>query len=235
MLRSEVTRLRVTENIWSSVKASCPRLDTQIRRGPHRKIEAIDGAVDESNGYSQLAYFRGKWSYSRSEMFDDVSGTVRYDIESTRERTTRSPASGFYPSTQWGSGDFHLSDNDTGIELCPKRISSRHLYCFCRQRHTDIASEISSQLLLYRLVAAFGMPPPISIDQYKACWEIRLTHSDGRSDLTFYDYAGAPKITFFGRIDASDDAIQFLRFLTGLNFPHPYSGIVAGTAASAIF
>lgn len=38
---------------------------------------------------------------------------------------------------------------------------------------------ISSQLLLYRPIAVFGMPPLMEADGYKSCWEIDLGFSDG--------------------------------------------------------
>jgi hypothetical protein len=46
---------------------------------------------------------------------------------------------------------------------------------------------ISPQLLLYRLIAIFGMPPSKEVDGYKSCWEIDLKFSDGVSVLTFKD------------------------------------------------
>ena len=46
---------------------------------------------------------------------------------------------------------------------------------------------IPSQLLLYRLIAIFGMPPFKEADGYKSCWEIDLRFSDGVNVLTFKD------------------------------------------------
>ena len=90
---------------------------------------------------------------------------------------------------------------------------------------------MSSQLVLYRLTVTFGMPPPKEGDGYKSCWEVDLQHCDGVSVLRLEDYKGAAEPRFRGTAGASVDALKLLNFLVGMNCPHTYDGIVAGTRA----
>jgi hypothetical protein len=88
---------------------------------------------------------------------------------------------------------------------------------------------ITSQLLYYRISILFGMPPAKETDGYKCCWEVRLRHRDGESELRLYDSKGAAAVSFEGY--ASDDGLELVTFLTSVDFAHTYDGIRAGTMA----
>ena len=75
------------------------------------------------------------------------------------------------------------------------------------------------------------MPPPQEVDGYKSCWEADLQYHDGASLLSFQDYKGGADARFHGTAEASVDALKLLNFLIGMECPHTYDGIVAGTRA----
>jgi|ERR1700722_9613154 hypothetical protein len=75
------------------------------------------------------------------------------------------------------------------------------------------------------------MPPPKEDDGYKTYWVVDPRHWHGVSVLSFQDLKGAADARFHGAAEASVDALKLLNFLIGMNCPHPYDGIVAGTIA----
>lgn len=106
-------------------------------------------------------------------------------------------------------------------------------------------SLISSQLLLYRLIAVFG-PPPLSdkeqIDGYKSAWAYTLywipdlvdNQKGGKvftSSLCFADYKGAFTFHFTGSEEASKTALLLLEWLVSDNVPHTYDGVLVGNRA----
>ncbi|KAF7558360.1 hypothetical protein G7046_g5798 [Stylonectria norvegica] len=96
------------------------------------------------------------------------------------------------------------------------------------------SSLISSQLLLYRLIAVFGMPPRRELDRYKQIWEYTLLwkpDEDNKSAIKFYDYKGTCSLSFRGSEEASKSALKLFEWLVSDNVPHTYDYTLAGTAA----
>jgi hypothetical protein len=80
---------------------------------------------------------------------------------------------------------------------------------------------ISSQLLLYRITANFGVPPYTEDDSYKCAWSFTLWNSDDPTcNLKIYDHKGWPQADFCGGHKASTEALQLFDWLTGENCPH---------------
>ncbi|KAH7002449.1 hypothetical protein EDB80DRAFT_867452 [Ilyonectria destructans] len=103
---------------------------------------------------------------------------------------------------------------------------------------------ISSQLLLYRLITVFGMPPSSEeneVDGYKGIWtytlhwmmDRRSKKSDNgkKSKLVFSDCKGSFTIHFFGSKKASKSALDMIEWLVSDNVPHTYDGVLAGNQA----
>jgi hypothetical protein len=88
------------------------------------------------------------------------------------------------------------------------------------------SSRISSQPLLYRLCALFGMPPQIDTVRHWGCWRANLQHSRG-SIIMFEDFKGQASLTFRGSFGCTDDALELINFLISLICLHPYQNIIA--------
>ena len=93
---------------------------------------------------------------------------------------------------------------------------------------------ISSQLLLYRLTAMFGMPSEYEPPRPEFCWEVYLMHNSEKGFLHLYDEHGAARCKFWGTQEASNDALNLLNYLCSTNIPHPDArvGVVAGVKAT---
>lgn len=91
---------------------------------------------------------------------------------------------------------------------------------------------ISSQLLLYRLVAVFGMPASSAhIDSPKTAWAVVLTYGEeDEGYLAFEDCKGGAHVAFEGSFAASESAVQLIEWLVGDNVPHGQCHRLLGTA-----
>ena len=93
--------------------------------------------------------------------------------------------------------------------------------------YCQIDELISSQLLFYRLIAVFGMPPASEqqeMDNYKQVWQYSLYWTAGQADgkldrgrLTFCDYKGGPGVKFWGPEESSKSALKLFEWLVGDN------------------
>lgn len=103
---------------------------------------------------------------------------------------------------------------------------------------------ISSQLLLYRLITVFGMPPASKdneVDGYKGVWTYTLYWMMGRRNrkggngekgkLMFADNKGSFVIVFSGSEKASKSALEMIEWLVSDDVPHTYDGVLAGNQA----
>ena len=100
------------------------------------------------------------------------------------------------------------------------------------QHEDGLNTLISSQLFLLRILATFEDLQLQQTDNYKSVWEIHLFwQGDECGELELYDYKGAPGCKFRGDDGPSHSALKLLEWLVSENVPHPYDGILAGTAA----
>ncbi|KAF2843363.1 hypothetical protein M501DRAFT_1012718 [Patellaria atrata CBS 101060] len=130
-------------------------------------------------------------------------------------------------------------DGWTHFELFTESASSPKYIArpFCeRQRHqssscnTPFYSRISSQLLTYRIIVTFGMPPRANGSMDNNCWEIVLHYRGGSSTLRFWDYGGSARVQFQGCEEGRNDALELVNYLTGLDCWY-HCGMQAGTEA----
>jgi len=153
------------------------------------------------NEYSQKDSFLDTWTYG-----DDDDGV-------TRE-----------PTTEWNFLDLMSETPAADLQVRPRNGPQ----CADAFRLCD---RISSQLLLYRLTAVFGMPPRKGTDGHRSCWQASLRHQDDGSILFLQDFKGRPDVMFWGSGRGSASALKLLNFLAGPDCPHTYGGIAAGTKA----
>ncbi|KAL9117936.1 MAG: hypothetical protein Q9187_005523 [Circinaria calcarea] len=228
-LRTETTRLREIEKKWCRLTRSCPRVDTKIHLD-HNRIEYGD-PDDEEDDCILREGFLAKWSYLGEDNNESQAGAdaawYAGRAEANEDHLSRGTKN--HPNIHWHHSDLICEPSESGLGLYVHRPSTPR--SFYSKWSNSFWFRISSQLLLYRLTVTFGMPPPKETDGYKSCWEIELVHCDGASVLEFGEHKGAASARFRGTTDASDDALKLLNFLVGINCPHTYDGIVAGTIA----
>ena len=165
-----------------------------------------EGRVDlRHDPYCLRRYFRSHW-----HIVDD-------DIACTTPPTN--------PRVSWS--DYNLYDDDEskpGLEVV--------LYSELRRRSIMISHLILSQLLLYRIIANFGHPCTMSLDNHNQCWEVELKSvTDPASALRLSDRKGSPSVSFWGSQELSNKAVQLLSWLFGDNIPHNYNYTLCGSVA----
>ncbi len=223
-LRTENARLREGDGKWRLLTKYCPATDLQIYFSSTR-IEPGSGE-DEQNGYDQKGAFLDRWSYLTEDGYDNES--------EGDDHAGNDDASGpeLVRDTTWDQYNLFSESPDSDLRLCFHDEWDSSTRCLCRQKgYHSFSTRVSSQLLLYRLTVTFGMPPSREDDGYKSCWVVDLRNLDGISVLSFQDYKGAADVRFYGTTEASVDALKLLNFLVGMECPHTYDGILAGTRA----
>jgi len=77
---------------------------------------------------------------------------------------------------------------------------------------------ISPQLLLYRLIALFALPPGkiFNGDEHFG-WRYRLRSSDESSQIEFSTFTEAVEVSFDGNYDQSEDALRLVEYLLSDN------------------
>ena len=95
-----------------------------------------------------------------------------------------------------------------------------------------IALLISSSLLLYRLIAIFGVPPQHKTDAHKSIWVIPLYWKDDtKCKVEFRDHKGYCTVGFEGCQESADSATRLVDWLLSNTVPHPYNYTLAGKSA----
>ena len=174
------------------------------------------------NGFRLRDYYGMMWNYLDD---DELS---EYDIDETLE-TDPINWDSFY-DVELSDSKLILSDPET-----MSFIRGTDLRESVRMRgKIELASCVSSQLLLYRLVTVLGIPPLRKTGYIEYCWEVFLLHHSGKGRFHLYDEHGAAKCGFLGNEEASKDALALLNYLCGTNIPHPDAtlGVLAGVTAT---
>ncbi|KAH6984434.1 hypothetical protein BKA56DRAFT_670949 [Ilyonectria sp. MPI-CAGE-AT-0026] len=142
-------------------------------------------------------------------------------------------------SVTWCSGDLYKTPS--GLRVIADRRNRHQIPKYCRPE-----TLISSQLLLYRLMAVFDMP--VASDQDKVdddgVWAYTLhwmmdrhdekSDTDKISELIFRDSKGTFDIYFSGSEKASKSALEMLDWLLSDNVPHLYDGLLVGNQAQSL-
>lgn len=140
-------------------------------------------------------------------------------------------------SVTWYSCDLHKTPS--GLRVIADRRNRHHIPKYCRPE-----TLISSQLLLYRLMAVFDMP--IASDQdtvdddgvwaYTLHWNRHneKNDTDKISELVFRDSKGTFHVHFSGSEKASKSALEMLDWLVSDNVPYLYDGLLVGNQAQSL-
>ena len=198
------------------------------------RIQRYDEISDPPEGFAD-AYeiqdqFLQKW----------VNGDLSLNNELAHHHGDKSETSYTHPTVRWSSMDIYNTPGTPGFEAD-------------RDGHGRMANGIdrcstfeliSSQLLLYRLIAVFGMPSASDkeqIDGYKVIWSYTLhcrpdqdkrnMKKGEKSTILFGDYKGSFMIHFSGSEEASKSALKLFEWLVSDNVPHTYDGVLAGNIA----
>ena len=189
-MRAEINRLREVENDYSQL----PHADKQA----HAYIttlwdhERIKNDLEFDSDLVELEdKFRGKWT-----RVEDPDGEV---LEESEE------------GVSWTTRNLHTKALDSDLEICDCRPSSSSESKPCRYT-LGLRCRISSQLLLYRLVATFGTI--LHDDDEALCWNATFKfNGDSSSALFMYDWNGTARVIFCGTSEASNEALKLLNHL----------------------
>ena len=214
-LRSEITRLRDFER---EVTDNCPQIDLKLYQDAS-KPKPVD-EVDILARYNQLTEFRADWSYDRDSLNLYNSSRARL---------------GSRGHVRWLEQNLMAKSIDSDFiegvwsDILKAKEKNGNKSCL------DV--RISPQLLLQRVIFAFGMPK-WSGDNTKLACEVTLYHKDGISTLVFDHLMGkiCRKVcaSFEGTPDTSNEALKLLSFLCGTKFvcekdlPYNMGWLVAG-------
>lgn len=180
-------------------------------------ISDIDGSV---NPYGAAGRFQQQWTNEAPDSHD------------------KSLHHGAPNVVAWHSYDLYTTPNTPGFMASSGQ--PRHpdgTEC------VDTSFLISSQLLLYRLIAVFGMPRSSEVEdlaeRYKSIWSYSLrwkpsqdqNNDQPNSSLELFDYKGWWGVHFSGSEEASRSALDLLEWLASDYVPHPYDYVLAGKMA----
>jgi hypothetical protein len=225
-----------------------PHLDWLLYTRPHGRIKSPDEGeivVVEEDGNSDEDHSGGSQSNKalRNDMNEPRNSYLlrvkflqqwRYAIEPELATFFSEQISHRIQQNKTHFDNSTLCSHDLEGELAVYEYSehSKHPpgYGHGYDAHKSLDDKISSQLLYYRLTTIFGMPPQRKLNAYYT-WRATLIYKDGESCLEVGDCNGSATVYFHGTKEAKASALALLSFLTGLNCPHPYEGVVAGTQA----
>lgn len=245
-LREEVDRLRGKEDRWRAVVQSCAPADLQLYLRNQYWVPSIKGLEvkpaskgenevesrkrernsGELSGYRLRKYFIDRWSYLTED------GETELEARLSRRSRTADSSSGKTARMQWSDWSLYRDPEEGTMKLCEHEEFS--LVCSCGPLwNRGLSYQISSQLLLYRLTATFGMPPPRETDRYKSCWDCAIKFDDDDDDSVgrIMDWKGTISLSFEGTITASKEFVKLINYIVGYKCLHSYDGIVAGTVA----
>ena len=226
------SRLRQTEKSWVLVQERCPEVDLEFYVAPFLPAsDSLSGAVKPSND-EIINAMKNK---------EDIRGNERIQIMKQGESSTH-----LLPDYKWEAlyfqrlwsyttepSKFSLQERAPYDWECSELMFNVSEMQFelaeFRIGRTALATRISSQLLLYRLIALFDLPPwPEWFNPNTYPWAVELKHEDETSSLSLCDDDGSARALFEGKSEASSkDGLELLTFLCGKRCMHPH-GFVAG-------
>lgn len=193
----EHLRLRKVERISSAAQEPMPAVDRDIYFctpaegiAAKRNGNSTQGATSQADRNTRRRSFQAKW------------------------RRCSVPELGLY--LQLSEKDHETWTDNELVVMSNKRIRlhDEELPRF-NESSRDFSTLISSQSLLYRLVAVFGNPqydrPPTS----KIRWRYDLTMCDTGSYLMLWDCSGRIELDFDGLRTDSPEALKLLNWLVG--------------------
>ncbi|KAK7424061.1 hypothetical protein QQX98_000671 [Neonectria punicea] len=211
---------------------ACDRVDAEtLHYDQISVLETNDSYVDPYEFQNRLVQ---QWGKPGRDLNDDDTDHSDDDTDDGDDDATSDSDE---PETS------HVSWSPYGVYTAPGSPTFKALYRGALGAPSGsclFSNKISSQLLLYRLIAMFGTPPKLPEEgsntaRYKTIWEYPLhwTADQGRnkSTLWFRDWKGAASVHFSGSEEASEAALKMLEWLVSDNVVHPYDGVLAGNQA----
>ncbi|KAK4210593.1 hypothetical protein QBC37DRAFT_428563 [Rhypophila decipiens] len=201
--------------------AHLDRLQDPIHGDGYNSSDEEDDAVSLVDAYQVRDGFRERWTRNEGPSLDSL--------------TLQSPTDD--DGVSWGTFDLLTVPGIPGFVAKPNFQTPDGVWIE-GTRSVRVWHLISSQLMLYRLIAVLGMPRGGGAenldDRYKSIWSYTLYWRGGhgeKSELRIYDYKGSMSFHFLGQQEASESALDLLEWLVGDEVPHTYDGVVAGNQA----
>ncbi|KAJ9603413.1 hypothetical protein H2200_012191 [Cladophialophora chaetospira] len=244
-LWQEHIRLLEVERKYKALEEHAPAADRLIhftdpedrteevkrKQGEEQDIEITNGGSDSKSNMD------GDESHSDDDVLQKPNPyTLRDNVVSkwryrTTEDRTQEQFGDHSSIIEWDNGRL-MSGSETSLRFCEKCWGTGW---FCDNPvHVSLPRFITSQLLLYRLLALFGRQPmqEEAVGNEWGVWELVLTYrEDTDSKLFLSDYLGIPECYFYGSKEASYHALDLINFLVSDGVPHVYEPFLAGTEA----
>jgi hypothetical protein len=188
-LRTEKARLRDVSEKLELLSSRMPPIDLQVCLGTSTKVP---DPLEETDQFS----LRTIWKYKSKSDKDDVQHQEWLEDF----------------GTEWTEYELRLDQSDIKSDFFPHVTQAKDGQYELPKLSVD--KWISSQLLIYRINATFGMPqtsdwPNIYMPRREWC----LIHRDTMSKFRFWEAEGRPKVHFNGTDGASEDARRLLNYL----------------------
>ena len=198
------TEMNVLRHFKGNVDKYCPDIDTKLYQFPPSLPLCDIGLPVWSSFFPERDEFRRLWSYE-----------CEYDIDQEDFSL---------PGAHWYEGNLVAHNPDSEL-----RFEEKNENLHSSNGHFHFYQRISSQLLLFRLVCMFDLPPPKSnIGNVFGTWDIVLYYRWGPSRLRLNDHLGQVKADYAGTVEASGEALKLLNFLCGMKIPYGEEGAIAG-------
>ncbi|KAJ9611215.1 hypothetical protein H2200_004398 [Cladophialophora chaetospira] len=196
------------------------------------KDNSSDADMSSKNAASaRQEEFADKWRFLAAD--DDHTTTTQYWY-SRHNNYQR-------PFIKWSHEDLHTSSKTSTTiykRLWPRIHKLRKItpQAFDPNDPIELSDLISSQMLFYRIMAVFGMPPlPKGGLSFKTCWlvELRLDERP-QTQLVIHDHVGRIRVYFDGHKTDTAAAIDLLNFLVSDEVVHPFhrAPLLAGRPAT---
>jgi hypothetical protein len=234
-LRKEVIRLREIEKKWSRVTKECPYVDREMYLIAE---EWTDLDYDSDCSEDSYSYFE-RWEFMPqadggiTSAFPDPDDVDHDDgdpnlplLAPQRIRENGDPIFRAILGSDlvtWNSYQLYADSPASRMKICSHSQGDNCLTCH-PDKGTCFWQRISSQLLFYRLMVMFCMPPAREPLSDRIGWEMQLQYRDGISILRLEDYKGTAHATFQGTPEGSARALKLLNYVTLATHTHPASG-----------
>ena len=223
-LRQEYLRLLAIEKDHEAAQQRIPAADRHIcfrDKAEDDVVKEPDGERARNDGNDEEQMHGGYESDDDELDTDDETASEDDDVEQFVSGPLVACRRQHDFQTKWRFGSVEHLPKFLGFDPSKWRKQSHHILvitpgqakpvktCFdvgnidgewSYYNSTELSSLISSQLLYYRLTAAFGMPPPMpqqtSRNRAESCWRVDMTPWHRASQLTFLDHVegGASRI-----------------------------------------
>ena len=184
---------------------------------PIRQVVKENGEVDIfADPHMVKYYFKTQWSWNKMK---------RKRIPDTQTSKPVEPETQTSKPVEWNDLMLYTTSKTPGYKFSDYPKPEGAVDCRLWELTT-------SQLLLYRLVVVFGMPPQQELDPHKQVWSVTLYWGDNKESwFELEDWKGYPIVSFKGCEEASNSALRLFEWLISDNVAHPYGYFLAGNHA----